>query len=259
MVVTLLGCMWVLHRLEKREGPPTVIPADTTRSAPALPQEEAKQVAVPAPIEVSALPLVALDNTCYYDGERDFSRCTGAISGGPVREYVFQANGKDTYYIGAEPRSDYFDLSLVLFDNEQQCIIGQDDNGPGFREAAVIKQPAAGLYSLYVGGYAEDCGPFELILSTKAPNIAQVTKTGSTAGRNGTVVRWETFAEVDLAHFELFRQNGSNRERIATLRAHGSPAGFAVYRFTDRQPLPDSNYVIESVSKDGRRETVVAG
>ena len=254
MVVTLLGCLWVLNRLETKQTPPVAAPVDTTKSIAPVPLEHAANLSVSVPEEISTLPLISLDNTCYYDSERDFSSCTGAISGGPMREYIFRANGRDTFFVSAEPRSDFFDLSLIVVDHNNHCVIGQDEHGPGFREFAQIAALARGTYTLYVGGYAQDCGPYELTISNQAPAIAQVTKLESLSGRNGTVVRWETFAEVALEHFDLFRQDGTQRERIATFRAHGSRAGFASYRFTDRHPRPDSNYVIEAVAKDGRRE-----
>jgi len=254
--LTLLACLWVLSRLERRDTPHQLSPADSAAVPISEPHEQAQQINAQIPVEISALPLVALDNTCLYDGAQDLSRCTGAISGGPVREYQIQANGSDTYYVAAEPRSEFYDLSLVLFDSARQCMLGRDEQGPGFAEGMVLEKIGAGHYSLLVGGYSEDCGPFELTVSDKTPAIAQIMKSITVPGRNGTVVRWETFGEVDLAHFELYRQNGSERERIAVLRAHGSKAGFAFYRFMDRQPRADSMYVIEAVARDGRREIV---
>ncbi len=247
--------MWILSRLERRERPPDVIPVDSA-STPVRETQEQAQASEPIPVEITSLPLVALDNTCLYDGTQDLSACTGAVSGGPVREYQFLANGFDTYYVAAEPRSEFFDLSLVLLDSTRRCLIGQDENGPGFAEGTSIVDLDAGTYTLLVGGYSEDCGPYELTVSNRAPAIAQILKSRSLPGPNGTVVRWETFGEVDLAHFELYRQSGSERERIGVFRAHGSKAGFAFYSFMDRDPNPDSMYVIEAVARDGRREVV---
>lgn len=257
MCLTLCGCMWALTRLQGHNGPiEAALPDSAWLAAPEAAQPAAEILSAP-PAEISQLPLVALDNTCFYEGTRDLSRCTGTISGSPAREYVIHANGMDSYYVIVEPRSVFFDPSLVVLDSRQECVIGKDERGPGYGESTVLERPVRGDYSLIVGGYSDDCGPYELTVSTSAPEIARIIKPAAHIGRNGTVLRWETFAEVDLAHFELYRQSNNNRERIAVLRAHGSKAGFANYRFTDRAPQSDSNYVIEAVARDGRREAVV--
>ncbi len=257
MCLTLFGCMWALTRLQGQKRPVEAAPADSTRLAAPKAAQPAAETPPAPPVDISQLPLVALDNTCFYEGTRDLSRCTGTISDSPAREYMIHANGMDTYYVIVEPRSVFYDPSLVVLDSRQQCVIGEDERGPGYSESTVLERPACGDYSLIVGGYSDDCGPYELTISTSAPEIARVIKPAAFIGRNGTVLRWETFAEVDLAHFELYRQSGNSRERIAVLRAHGSKAGFANYRFIDRAPQGDSNYVIEAVARDGRREVVL--
>ena len=257
MCLTLFGCMWALTRLQGHDVPLAAVPDDSAHVVLPETAQPAAEMAPAPPVDVSQLPLAALDNTCFYSGTRDLSRCTGTVSGSPAREYVIHANGKDTYYVIVEPRSVFYDPSLVVLNGQQECIVGEDERGPGYSESTVLEHPASGDYSLIVGGYGDDCGPYELTVSTTAPEIARVIKPAAHVGRNGTVVRWETFAEVDLAHFEVYRQSGSIRERIAVLRAHGSKAGFANYRFTDRAPELDAEYVIEAVAKDGRREVVI--
>ena len=257
MCLTLLACMWALTRLDTRRVPVVAAPVDSARGVIPEPRPLPEDTTRVPPVDITQLPLVAMENTCYYPGGEDLSGCTGTISGGPVREYTLHTTGHNSYYISAEPRSLYFDLSLAIYDVSHACVVGKDDRGPGYSESALLENPAQGDYRLVVGGYGEDCGPYELSVSAKAPEIAQVMKPATLVGRNGTVVRWETFAEVDLAHFELYRQTKDQREQIAVLRAHGSKAGFANYRFTDRSPRTDSVYVIEAVAKDGRRQVVV--
>jgi hypothetical protein len=251
-VVVLLLSIWALRHIQAQRATHRVSPADRP------PAEEKAQVieeasAAPA-IVVETVPLVALDNTCFYSSMQDLSRCTGALSFAPAREYRIAAIRNQVLYFGAKPRSDIFDISVALLTADAKCIVGYDENGPGWPEAAVVTGLDSGEYVLVVGGYGEDCGPYELTVSMETPEMARVVETGVLNGRNGTVVRWGTFAEVDMAHYALYRWKAEERERVAVLRAHGSPAGFARYRVIDRRPQPDSTYEIEAVARDGRRE-----
>lgn len=255
MGITLVICIWALNRLESRKNIPAVVPVDTTRTEEAIPQEEAS-LAAPA-MDAETLPLVALDNTCYYSDAHDLSGCTGTLSGGPSREYrIVASDATQILYVGAVPRSEYFDLSLALLTADEQCLIGYDNSGPGLPERAVVSGLEPGEYLLVVSGYADNCGPYELTVFAEAPDIARVVDMAILNGKNGKVVRWETFAEIGVQHFVLYRTQGDRRERVAVLRAHGSPAGFANYRVMDRAPQPDSTYEIEAVARDGRKELV---
>ena len=250
--IVLFGCIWGLRELDTRRPKPSFKSAITTQTDSATPAHD--QNPTEPLVEVVALPFVALDNTCYYSGGKDLSRCTGSLSGAPAREYRLLATEREAFFVGVQPRSDYFDLSFALLTMDQRCIAGYDNQGSGLPETAVLSDLEPGEYLLVVGGYGEDCGPYELTVSREIPDVARVVETGILQGRNGTVVRWGTFAEVDLNYFILYRTVGEERQKIAVLRAHGSPAGFARYRVMDRKPQPDSTYEIEAVASDGRIE-----
>lgn len=255
--LTLLSCLWVLGQISSHKPlrpqvkPVTVIRAATAPAfvVPALPDS------LP-PVEIHKLPLAALDNTCFDGVPTDLSCHTGMLSGGPAREYLIRLTKRGALRISVEPRDDYYDLSFALFESDTKCVLALDEKAAGQTESAVIPDLSAGVYRLVVGGYSEDCGPYLLTVCDQAPPVAQLSQTNTHRGRNGTVIRWRSFAEVDIAHFLLYRVTGANRERIAVLRAHGSTAGFADYRFTDRRLEGNSAYEIEAVSRDGRSELV---
>jgi hypothetical protein len=256
MVVTLLICLWAINWIQARKESPVVAPIDTLHTGKTRPAASRASVTEPA-VKVETLPLVALDNTCYYSASRDLSGCTGTWSGGAAREYHFATtDAEHALYITAKPKSDEFDLSLVLMSPDNHCVMGRDDAGPGMAERAVVKDLKPGEYLLVIGGYADNCGPYELTVSTEAPQVAQITDTKVHSGPNGKVVRWDTFAERAVQHYVVYRTDGDSRVRVAVLRAHGSPAGFASYRVMDRLAPIDSTYEIEAVAPDGRTEWV---
>jgi hypothetical protein len=252
--IVLIGCIWGLRQLEARRTRPILRPARVGQTEVATPAQD--QNSTEPLVEVVSLPFVALDNTCYYSGGEDLSHCTGSLSGAPAREYRLSATKREALWVGVQPRSDYFDPSFALLTADQRCIAGYDNQGPGLPETAMLNDLEPGEYLLVVGGYGEDCGPYELTVRQETPEIARVVETRTIEGPNGTVVRWGTFAEVDLDYFILYRTVGEDRQQIAVLRAHGSPAGFARYRVMDRKPQPDSTYEIEAVASDGRIELI---
>lgn len=143
-----------------------------------------------------------------------------------------------------------------MFKNGTACVFARDEQTAGKTESAFIPDLDAGVYRLVIGGYSEDCGPYLLTVRDETPPVVRLAQTTTHHGRNGTVIRWRSFAEVDLTHYALYRVSGVNRRRVAVLRAHGSPAGFADYRFMDRELNEKCAYEIEAVSRDGRKEIV---
>lgn len=254
--LTLTACLWLLNLVTgHRDRASLLEPAreDVTvalsSSAPQLPDSC-------PPVEIRSLPLAAMDNTCMDGVPTDLSCYTGMLSGGAAREYLLRLKARCALRVAVEPRSDYFDPSFVLFAGGTRCVLARDENGAGQNESAVIPNLEAGVYRLIVGAYGEDCGPYLLSVRDQTPPVAQVSAAGASRGRNGTVIRWRSFAEVDLAHFALYRTDELGRRRIAVLRAHGSPAAFADYRFTDRDLEDRASYTLEAVSLDGRIEVV---
>jgi hypothetical protein len=208
------------------------------------------------PVDIRSLPLAAMDNTCMDGVPTDLSCYTGMLSGGAAREYLLRLERRGTLRIAVEPRSEYFDLSFALFAGGKQCVLARDEKSAGQTESAVIPNLDTGVYRLIVGAYGQDCGPYVLSVRDQTPPVAQVSAAEAFRGRNGTVIHWRSFAEVELAHFILYRMDELGRRRIAVLRAHGSPAGFADYRFTDRDLEGRATYSLEAVSQDGRTEMV---
>jgi hypothetical protein len=254
--LTLLVCLYLLNLVTGYRGPepeaePVSEEAEVVPSsfAPPLPDS------LP-PVEIRSLPLAAMDNTCMDGVPTDLSCYTGMLSGGAAREYALRLNTRGTLRITVEPQSEYFDVSFVLLAKEIHCVLARDEGGAGQRESAVISDLDAGLYRLMVGGYGEDCGPYVLTVRDQIPPVAQVSAAETVRGRNGTVIHWRSFAETELAHFALYRTDEAGRRCIAVLRAHGSPAAFADYRFTDRDLAGGASYTLEAVSRDGRIERV---
>jgi hypothetical protein len=254
--LTLMACLWFLNLMTGHHARPSQaepvsedISPDLLASAPPLPDS------LP-PVEIHSLPLAALDNTCMDGVPTDLSCYTGMLSGGAAREYVLRLKTRAELRIAVEPRSEYFDASFVLFAGGTRCVLARDESGAGQRESAIIPNLDAGVYRLMVGGYGEDCGPYLLTVRDQTPPVAQVSAAEASRGRNGTVIHWRSFAEVDLTHFALYRMDDLGRRCIAVLRAHGSPAGFADYRFTDRDLEGRASYTLEAVSRDGRIELV---
>jgi len=211
-----------------------------------------------SPIRVSSLPFVADDNTCFSADTADLSAFTGMLSASPVRKYAIEvARQTLNLRVSVEPHHEYFDPSLVLFDSSGGAIAALDGQEAGWVEDTVIASLPPGIYYLTVGGYDGDCGPYRLTVSADPSSVAELRDFSLRRGSNGTVIRWKTFAEVDVARFGLYRVGAAgDRERIATFRSHGSPADFADYRFLDRQSGADSSYEIEMVSDHGRTQRV---
>ncbi|MCX6601032.1 MAG: hypothetical protein NT025_05655 [bacterium] len=254
--LTLLACLWFLNLVSGHHGRASQmepvcqdVTVAITSSAPPLPDSC-------PPVEILSLPLAAMDNTCMDGVPTDLSCYTGMLSGGAAREYALRLKARCALRVAVEPRSEYFDVSFVLFAGGTRCVLARDENGAGQNESAVIPNLEAGVYRLIVGGYGEDCGPYLLSVRDQTPPVAQVSAAEAFRGRNGTVIHWRSFAEVDLAHFALYRMDELGRRRIAVLRAHGSPAAFADYRFTDRDLEGRATYSLEAVSLDGRIEVV---
>jgi hypothetical protein len=177
------------------------------------------------------------------------------LSGAPARQYVIQTTAGKPLQATVKPDNETFDISLALFRNGR-CVLGRDERGAGQSEQITIPVAAAGVYTLVVGGYWDHCGPYELTVRDNPPAVAEVQDARASSGPNGTVIRWQSFGEVALANFSIYRLADGRRERIAVLRAHGSPAGFGSYRYMDRDPRSDSRYEVEAVTRDGRSEIV---
>ena len=251
--LTLLVCLYLLSLLaahRSRASHERTTPPDTTSqlSVPSLPDSQ-------PPVEIQDLPLAAMDNTCIDGVPTDLSAYTGMLSGGAAREYVFRVKSRRSLHISLEPEDAYFDVSFALLAGGNHLLAARDEKPAGQSESATVSDLDAGLYRLWVGGYSQDCGTYLLTVRDPTPP-PQVSSAQAHYGRNGTVIRWRSFAEVDLARYDVFREDEMGRRRIAVVRAHGSPAGFADYRFTDRQLFPRASYSLEAVSLDGRVELV---
>jgi len=261
--LTLLAVLWFLHLLgARRPVQPTLSQARRVEKAVFVPQkprsQEAEKPKVERPEahgEIGELPFAVMENSCL-DGEvMDLSDCTGLLSGGRGREYTLHVKPGENLRITVEPLYEEFDVSFALL-NGDFCIVGRDKGRKGESEQATVHNLAAGDYRLCVGGYDGDCGPYLLTVEDQPPSLAQIRDASAYNGRNGTVLRWKSFGEVDLTEYQIYRLTNDNRERIAVLRPHGSPAGFSVYRFMDRGHLPGSAYEVEMVARDGRSERV---
>ncbi|HEY3295043.1 MAG TPA: hypothetical protein VGL38_06375 [bacterium] len=261
--LTLLAVMWVLHLLgERRSAQPSVTQAKSVAKASFSQQPSSQEAEKPKETgqagdarEVREYPFATMDNSCL-DGEvADLSGCTRMLSGGKAMGYVLHVTEGQSLRISVEPMYADFDVSFAFF-KEGNCIVGRDAAGKGQSERANVSHLAAGDYQLWVGGYDGDCGPFLLTVTDQPPSLAQIQHATAFEGRNGTVLRWKSFGEVDLEQYQIYRVAGDSRQRIAVLRAHGSPAGFSDYRFMDRSRLPGVGYELEIVARDGRSERV---
>jgi hypothetical protein len=253
--LTVLACLWLLSQFHARRTEPPVARAEQETPAVKLSNPPALPDSLP-PVEVQSLPVCALDNTCFDGVPTDISCYTGMLSGSPAREYRFRVRSGQCLTIELEPRDPDFDVSLALLRSNRECIVGKDAVGAGQTERATTGALVGGVYRLVVGGYHDDCGPYVLTVREGPPPMAQVNDTQMHVGRNGTVLRWTSFSEVDMTYYSLYRCTEGARERIAVLRAHGGAAGFADYRFTDRSPSPGATYELEAVARDGRSEVM---
>jgi hypothetical protein len=252
MGLTLFGVMWLLHAASARK---TALEETVhVHSAPA----KVKHIPDP-PIEpaqrISAFPYVAMDNNCENGVEKDLSHCTGLLSGGRARLYEVDIAAGQSLRISVEPLDRDYDAAFALF-KDSVCIVGRDSARIGGTEQAILPRLSPGIYHLWVGGYDGDCGPYVLSISNAKEPIGSIAQASVFTGRNGTVLRWTSFAEVGVERYQVYRVSGENRERIAVLRAHGSPAGFGTYRFMDRGPRAGTGYELEMIARDGRSEVV---
>jgi hypothetical protein len=250
-VLTLLGCLWALNQFKSRPRVQQASPPEE-RSITEAPQTKPAAFTVLPPVEIQSLPLVALDNTCEWSDTMDLSACTRALSGSAVRVYQIDVSANQPLFIRVEPLSDYFDAGVTVLSADRVCAAGADEHGAGLKESLVLKNLPAGSYRVIVSGYSDDCGPYELTIRAERPPIAEVRPPTTRTGPNGTVISWQTFAEVDLAHFVVFRIDGASRQQIGSLRSHGGPASLSTYRLVDRQPIPDASYELQVVAHDGR-------
>jgi hypothetical protein len=257
--LTLLVSLWFLHHLTPRHAPKheQSRTAQVHPAAAVNPGEMSNPQLSQPPVEIQTLPLAALDNTCLDGVPTNLASATGMLSGAPARQYHLLVAANVPLQIELKPLYAYFDAAWALFDEQGRTVLGRDEAGPGWAESATVTGLAGGVYRLIVGGYSSDCGPYELTVKAEPESSAQIAKSSLHRGPNGTVVRWRSFAEVDLNHFRLIRLSDGQREPIAVLRAHGSPAGFADYRVIDRGARGDTTYELEAVSRDGH-STVVA-
>lgn len=253
---TLALCMAFLQVLHPRQSaadfmPPAAeaVPAVQTPAPVELPRDTLP------PVPVQRLPLAAFDNTCFDGAPRDLSAYTGWLSGGAAREYHLFIEAGTRLDIEAEPQFDWFDLSFVLLNAAGEAVAARDEEGPGQTERGAADITASGNYRLVIGCYGSECGTYRLAVRDELPPLAQIEQNQIHKGRNGAVIRWRSFGETGLSHFSVFRITGDDRRRVATLRAHGSPADFANYRYTDRSPQAD-RYELEAVGRDGRREVI---
>jgi hypothetical protein len=208
------------------------------------------------PVAISELPFVALDNTCNGGKATDISGCTGMLSGSPAREYHLYAREGQRLNISLEPGKDLlFDVSFALLDGAGNCVLGRDVEEAGWAERALTPRLHDGWYRLIIGGYRDDCGPYTLTVRGDLPEPAQVTDVNVRTDPKGSLLRWNSFAEVDVAYFGVYRSLHDVRERIAVVRPHGSPASFASYRYLDRGTQPDARYEVELVLTDGRTQS----
>lgn len=256
-LATLSICLGVLRLFNSRHSTVDLMPPPASavqviqRHSPA----ELQLDSLP-PVPVQRLPLAALDNTCFDGSPRDLSAYTGWLSGGSAREYRFNVAAGTPLFIEAEPRFDWFDLSFVLLSENGEAVLACDQNGPGQTEQATAEITQSGVYRLIIGCLGSDCGSYRLAVHDQLPQLTQIKSDQVHRGKNGAVVRWQSFAETKLSHFSLYRISGADRVRVATLRAHGSPAGFAKYRYTDRGATAFGRYELEAVGRDGRLLTV---
>ena len=250
--LTLLGVIWLLHVASARraatEGKEQV-QSTPTRAAytPDSPAEPAQWI--------STLPYVAMDDICESSSERDLSRCTGLLSGGKARLYRLDIQHAQSLSISVEPLDRDFDPALALM-KDSVCIIGRDSARGGGTEQAMLPHLNPGTYDLWIGGYDGDCGTYDLSITNAAEPLGSIAQASVNSGPNGTVLRWTSFAEVGVAQYQVYRISGANRERIAVLRAHGSPAGFGSYHYMDRGTRARTGYELEMIARDGRSTVV---
>lgn len=251
-VITLLLCLWFLGKFKTQPSQPQPLPEQPPVTE--VPVSKPASLQILPPVEVQSLPLFAFDNTCDFSDTMDISACTHSLSGSAARVYQIHLEANQSLFVTVEPRSDYFDAGLAVFTEDHACIAGKDDNGSGIVESLVLKNLPGGNYRVVVAGYRDDCGPYELTVRTDVPPIAEIKPPSVLNGPNGTVISWQTFGEVDLAHFVLYRKDGNNRQQIGSMRSHGNPAATTSYRFIDRKPEPNSSYEVVAVAHDGRTE-----
>jgi hypothetical protein len=249
----LIGCLAALHRFGGPEAPNSAVartkPSALTAAGPPVTPPSA------SPVEIATFPFAAMDNGCFDGIETELSGCTGFLSGGRAIEYRLTVSAGQILRIRVEPTYGAYDPAFALL-RDGQCIAGRDAEGMGEPERATIRNLPAGTYDLWVGGYDGDCGPYLLSLDNQPISLARVSGTNVLFGRNGNVLTWTSFGEVDLDNFQIFRVRGQERERIAVMRSHGGPASFAGYRFMDRPPASDVRYELEVSARDGRTEVV---
>ena len=255
-VLTLLVCLWALSRI-KTSKPTAEAPEEKKpiAASAAVKPSSYEPVEVVPPLEVNALPFFAQDNTCEQSDTMDLSACTKTLSGSAVRVYRVRVSANEPLFISVEPQSEYFDPGIAVVDADHHCMGGADDQGAGLVETLLLNHLAEGVYQVIVSGYHDDCGPYQLTLRKESPPIAQVERLWKHCGPNGTVISWQTFAEVDLSHFVLYRIEGDSRVQIGSVRKHGSSAGWSTYHMIDRDLDPNVHYVVEAVARDGRTES----
>lgn len=253
--ITLLTCLWMLELL--RAPGSRSIPQARPRSiqnTPPAPADSQLSVVLP-PVDIQELPFTALDNTCLYSQIMDISGCTGMLSEAAARVYRIKVAAGGNLHVTVEPENDYFDAGFALM-SDSGCVGGVDQSGPGWEESSVFSNLPDGQYRLIVSGYADNCGPYRLTVADQPESLATYRLATAQQGPNGIAVRWRTFAETNLKHFELFRLAQGERRLLATFRSHGSPAGWASYRYLDRDGHPDSRYELIAVSHSGRSEAI---
>lgn len=246
MVLTLAGCVWLLEQAQQGRASTAVTP---------MPRPEARRkphsLLPRLPIEVNTLPFAALDNTCLDGTPEDLSGCTGWLSGAEVCRYRIAVSEGAAIEATAQPRDAAFDVSMALYSAAGVCAAARDSLGAGGLETMVIRDLEPALYELRVGGYADHCGAYLLTVRQLGATPAQIASARVDPGRNGTVVRWTSFGESGVSYFLLYRTGDGGRQRIAALRARGTPGGFADYRFNDRGGREGATYEIELVTRNG--------
>ena len=204
------------------------------------------------PILLSGTVWAGTYDLCPQCNLYDLGPCTGWASYAP--DMVFKAHfsgDNNDLYVSVDPLT-YWDIALAITsvcgDFTGSCVCGEDDMGSGSNETCVLTGLPAGDYFITVSGYYNDCGVFDIYVSSNHQLPVELTSFEGTPGNREAELNWTTASETNNDHFYMTRSiNNRDFARVSNdIPAANSPTG-GTYSYMDRNLVNSTTYYYKLV------------